>query len=160
MSARANKRPVAVTAGLLRRWPLPQPGGDADKADRGVAIVAGGSAEIPGALLLAGGCRALSPRKAREAALRENLSTLRSTIRQYHGDKGIYPASLRDLVAEGYIRSIPVDPLTRSRESWRLTYQYPGTPSLTFPCWRYQDYLVWGLTMRILTDLFVIRAPP
>ena len=54
MSARANKRPVAVTPGLLRRWPLPQPAGDADKTDRGVAIVAGGSAEIPGALVLAG----------------------------------------------------------------------------------------------------------
>jgi 8-oxo-dGTP pyrophosphatase MutT (NUDIX family) len=34
------------------------------------------------------------------------------------------------------------------------SYQHPGTPGLTFPCWRYDDYLVWGLTMRILTDLF------
>jgi hydroxyethylthiazole kinase-like uncharacterized protein yjeF len=52
--ARASKRPVAVTAGLLRRWPLPQPGDSADKEDRGVAMVIGGAAEIPGALLLAG----------------------------------------------------------------------------------------------------------
>ena len=54
MSARASKRPTAVTAPLLRRWPLPQPGADADKSDRGVAMIAGGSSEIPGALLLAG----------------------------------------------------------------------------------------------------------
>lgn len=54
MSARASKRPVAVTPALLRRWPLPQPGVDADKAGRGVAMVIGGSSEIPGALLLAG----------------------------------------------------------------------------------------------------------
>ncbi len=54
MSARASKRPVAVTAALLRRWPLPQPSMGADKEDRGVAMVAGGSSEIPGALLLAG----------------------------------------------------------------------------------------------------------
>ena len=54
MSARASKRPTPVTAALLRRWPLPQPNVDADKSDRGVAMVAGGSSEIPGALLLAG----------------------------------------------------------------------------------------------------------
>ena len=54
MSARVSKRPTAVTAPLLRRWPLPQPSADADKSDRGVAMVAGGSSEIPGALLLAG----------------------------------------------------------------------------------------------------------
>ena len=54
MSARANKRPVAVTPALLRRWPLPRPGEEADKEDRGVAMVIGGSAEVPGALALAG----------------------------------------------------------------------------------------------------------
>ncbi|HXL87041.1 MAG TPA: NAD(P)H-hydrate dehydratase [Gemmatimonadaceae bacterium] len=54
MSARASKRPVPVTASLLRRWQIPQPGGDADKQDRGVAMVVGGAVEAPGALLLAG----------------------------------------------------------------------------------------------------------
>ena len=54
MSARVSKRPTAVTAGLLRRWPLPQPSADGDKEERGVAMVVGGSAQIPGALLLAG----------------------------------------------------------------------------------------------------------
>lgn len=54
MSARASKRPVAVTASLLRRWQIPQPGGDADKQDRGISMVIGGSGEVPGALLLAG----------------------------------------------------------------------------------------------------------
>lgn len=52
--ARVSKRPVAVTASLLRRWPLPQPGDAADKQDRGVALVIGGAAEVPGALLLSG----------------------------------------------------------------------------------------------------------
>ncbi|HEY8831403.1 MAG TPA: NAD(P)H-hydrate dehydratase [Gemmatimonadaceae bacterium] len=54
MSARASKRPVPVTAALLRRWSIPQPGGDADKQDRGVAMIAGGAVEVPGALLLSG----------------------------------------------------------------------------------------------------------
>ena len=52
--ARASKRPVAVTSSLLRRWPLPQPDSAADKTDRGVALVIGGAAEVPGALLLSG----------------------------------------------------------------------------------------------------------
>lgn len=52
--ARASKRPVQVTSALLRRWSLPEPGEQADKDDRGVAMVIGGAGEIPGALLLAG----------------------------------------------------------------------------------------------------------
>jgi len=39
---------------LLKRWPLPQPGGSADKEDRGVALVIGGASEVPGALVLSG----------------------------------------------------------------------------------------------------------
>jgi ADP-dependent NAD(P)H-hydrate dehydratase len=52
--ARASERPISVTAALLRGWPLPQPEDSADKQDRGIAMVIGGAAEIPGALLLAG----------------------------------------------------------------------------------------------------------
>jgi ADP-dependent NAD(P)H-hydrate dehydratase len=54
VSARASKRPVPVTAALLRRWQIPQPSGDADKQDRGIALVVGGAVEVPGALLLSG----------------------------------------------------------------------------------------------------------
>jgi ADP-dependent NAD(P)H-hydrate dehydratase len=54
VSARASKRPVAVTASLLRRWQVPQPSEDADKQDRGIAMVIGGATEVTGALLLAG----------------------------------------------------------------------------------------------------------
>jgi hydroxyethylthiazole kinase-like uncharacterized protein yjeF len=39
---------------LLRRWPLPLVPEDADKEDRGRALVVAGSREIPGAALLAG----------------------------------------------------------------------------------------------------------
>jgi ADP-dependent NAD(P)H-hydrate dehydratase len=54
VSARASKRPVAVTAALLRRWQIPQPSEDGDKHDRGIALVVGGAVEVPGALLLSG----------------------------------------------------------------------------------------------------------
>jgi len=61
-----------------------------------------------------------SPQRAREAALREDLFTLRSTIDQYHGDKGYYPPDLATLVSDGYLRQIPVDPMTKSRDTWAV----------------------------------------
>ena len=64
-----------------------------------------------------------SPQRAREAALREDLFTLRSTIDQYHGDKGYYPPDLATLVSDGYIRQIPVDPMTKSRDTWVVDYE-------------------------------------
>ena len=64
-----------------------------------------------------------SPQRAREAALKENLFTFRSTIDQFHGDKGYYPPDLQTLVAEGYIRSVPVDPMTKSRDTWVVAYE-------------------------------------
>jgi 8-oxo-dGTP pyrophosphatase MutT (NUDIX family) len=32
------------------------------------------------------------------------------------------------------------------------TYAYPGTDR-TFPCWNYEEYVIWGLTYRILSNL-------
>ncbi len=51
-------------------------------------------------------------RKARESVLQENLFIMRQTIDQYFADKGYYPASLTALVDEGYIRKMPLDPIT------------------------------------------------
>ena len=62
-----------------------------------------------------------SPQRAREATLREDLFTLRSVIDQYHGDKGVFPPDLQTLVTDGYMRKIPVDPMTKSAETWVLT---------------------------------------
>ncbi len=57
-------------------------------------------------------------RRAREAVLKENLFILRTLINQYYTDKMKYPASLRTLVDEGYLREIPIDPITQSSETW------------------------------------------
>lgn len=57
-------------------------------------------------------------RKAREATLKQNLYTLRTLINQYYTDKSEYPVSLQVLVNEGYLREIPVDPITGSAETW------------------------------------------
>ena len=52
--------------------------------------------------------------RAREAVLRNDLFTLRSSIDQYTLDKQKAPQSLEDLVTAGYIKSIPKDPITNS----------------------------------------------
>lgn len=55
---------------------------------------------------------------AKEAALRENLQALRLALDQYYSDKGSYPAALNDLVAQRYLRAMPLDPVTDRRDSW------------------------------------------
>jgi general secretion pathway protein G len=72
-----------------------------------------------------------SPQRAREATLREDLFTFRTVIDQYHGDKGSYPADLQTLVAAGYIRKIPVDPMTKSADTWVLAFEEPSTEANT-----------------------------
>ena len=56
--------------------------------------------------------------KAREAVLRENLATLRDVLDKHYADHGKYPAKLPDLVAGRYLREIPLDPVTDSRQTW------------------------------------------
>ena len=59
-----------------------------------------------------------TPRRAKEATLKEDLFVLRDVIDQYFADKGAYPASLQTLVDEHYVRKIPVDPITGSDQTW------------------------------------------
>ena len=56
--------------------------------------------------------------RAREAVLRNDLFTLRSSIDQYTLDKQKAPQSLSDLMSGGYIKAVPVDPMTNSSDSW------------------------------------------
>ncbi|HEY3624996.1 MAG TPA: type II secretion system protein [Terracidiphilus sp.] len=60
-------------------------------------------------------------RQAREAVLKEDLHVMRSAIDSYTADKQKAPQSLEDLVNEGYLRKIPVDPMTRTTDSWQTT---------------------------------------
>jgi general secretion pathway protein G len=64
-----------------------------------------------------------APQRAREAALKEDLFTMRSCIDQFHGDRARYPATLDELVSMGYLRIIPYDPVTGSRDSWVVAYE-------------------------------------
>jgi general secretion pathway protein G len=57
--------------------------------------------------------------KARETILKENLRVMRRAIDQYAADKEQLPQSLEDLVSAGYIREVPVDPITREAD-WTI----------------------------------------
>lgn len=63
------------------------------------------------------------PRRANEAVLKNNLRTIRDVIDQYHGDKGYYPPDLEELVDEGYLRSVPLDPMTKRTDTWVLVFE-------------------------------------
>ena len=56
--------------------------------------------------------------KSKETILAENLRNTRIVIDQYRADTGRYPDSLEQLVEKKYLREIPYDPLTESRETW------------------------------------------
>src|SRR5271163_4303679 len=57
-------------------------------------------------------------RSAKEAVLKEDLHVLRTAIDSYTEDKQKAPQSLQDLIDSGYLKQIPVDPMTRSAETW------------------------------------------
>jgi general secretion pathway protein G len=69
----------------------------------------------------------MSVKRAREAVLKENLFILRKMIDQYYQDKHRYPPSLQALVEERYLKTIPVDPITGSTETWVEIRQIPLT---------------------------------
>lgn len=62
---------------------------------------------------------------AREATLKEDLFRMRDAIDQYYADKGKYPADLQALVTDQYMREVPVDPVSQSRESWQTVPAEP-----------------------------------
>jgi general secretion pathway protein G len=59
-----------------------------------------------------------SIQRAKEAVLKEDLHTMRDAIDSYTMDKQKAPQSLDDLVQNGYLRQIPMDPMTHATDSW------------------------------------------
>jgi general secretion pathway protein G len=68
---------------------------------------------------------------AKEATLKSQLFIMRDAIDQYYADKGKYPESLQTLVSESYIRAIPLDPFTKSNDTWQTIQAEPepGAPT-------------------------------
>jgi general secretion pathway protein G len=60
---------------------------------------------------------------ARESVLRQDLYVIRSAIDQYTLDKQKAPQSLQDVVSANYLKELPEDPMTRSRDSWETVQE-------------------------------------
>jgi len=56
--------------------------------------------------------------RSKETVLKENLRVTRAQIDRFFADKGRYPAALDELVVDKYLRSVPVDPITESDQTW------------------------------------------
>jgi general secretion pathway protein G len=61
--------------------------------------------------------------RAKESVLKNNLFTMRTVIDNYTYDKQKAPQSLQDLVTEGYLTKIPIDPMTGSNQGWRTVME-------------------------------------
>ena len=57
--------------------------------------------------------------RAKESVLQNNLFTLRTVIDEYTYDKQKAPQSLQDLVTSGYLRQMPLDPITTTADPGR-----------------------------------------
>ena len=56
---------------------------------------------------------------AKEAVLKQDLRDMRKAIDQYAADKEHLPGTLDDLVTDGYILKIPIDPITTA-DDWKV----------------------------------------
>jgi general secretion pathway protein G len=74
--------------------------------------------------------------RSKESVLLNNLFTIRNMIDEYTIDKQKAPDSLQDLVSEGYLRRVPIDPMTNSDQTWKTIMEETpvsgssGTPGL------------------------------
>ncbi|MDP1610448.1 MAG: prepilin-type N-terminal cleavage/methylation domain-containing protein [Reyranella sp.] len=66
---------------------------------------------------------------SKEIVLRQNLEQVRDAIDKFRADSGKLPASLEDLVDKRYLRGLPVDPITESKDTWTLIPAKSGEPT-------------------------------
>jgi len=58
--------------------------------------------------------------QTREAVLKQDLRNMRSLLDQFAADKGRLPQSIDEIVSEGYLRDVPLDPMTNQKD-WAIT---------------------------------------
>lgn len=74
--------------------------------------------------------------RAKVVVLEHNLHTLRAAINGFRHDRLMGPQQLDELVEEGYLRELPLDPLANRRDNWEVSRDEQGqiidvtTPSL------------------------------
>jgi general secretion pathway protein G len=63
-----------------------------------------------------------SLRRTKETLLHSHLQTMRTVIDEFTFDKKKAPQTLQDLVTEGYLRAVPIDPIT-GNDQWRTVQE-------------------------------------
>jgi len=66
--------------------------------------------------------------RARDASLKTTLNVVRDAIDKFLADRDRYPDSLDELVARGYLRQVPEDPVTGQKESWQMLPPAASSP--------------------------------
>ncbi len=71
---------------------------------------------------IAAGMYYKSVTRSKEAALKQDLFTMRQAIDQFTLDKQRAPSSLEELVSADYLRAVPIDPMTNHKD-WQTVYE-------------------------------------
>lgn len=58
--------------------------------------------------------------RSKETVLRQNLFAMRTVIDEFTYDKGKAPQTLDEIVQAGYLRKVPMDPMTGTDQSWKI----------------------------------------
>jgi len=76
-------------------------------------------------------CEHYSPMKAKEKVLRQDLVVLRSALNLYTTDHDRRPQAMNDIVTGGYLRRIPIDPITGRSDTWVFDWSHdPKGPGI------------------------------
>ena len=64
--------------------------------------------------------------RSKQVVLDHNLNTLRGAIDNFRRDRVIGPYTLDELVEAGYLRQMPLDPVTNRRDNWEAVTDEAG----------------------------------
>lgn len=59
--------------------------------------------------------------RAKEQALKQQLTTARKALDEYYADQGQYPETLQALVDKHYLDKLPWDPIAEQNDQWVIT---------------------------------------
>lgn len=59
--------------------------------------------------------------RAKEQALRQQLTTTRKALDEYFSDQGQYPETLQELVDKHYLDKLPWDAIAERNDTWAIT---------------------------------------